>query len=374
MSGIHICVYAMCKNESAFVSRFMDSMSEADSIVVLDTGSTDDTVEKLKEAGATVAVKEITPWRFDVARNESMKLIPKEADVCVCVDLDEVFEEGWADGIRRHWVKGQSEKGKYLYSWNHDAQGKPVTQIWYEKMHDNSGNWHWCMPVHEALTFKLPRQPNLAFMPKDEVHLHHYPDSTKSRGQYLDLMKMGVAEDPEGYMQRYYLAREYTYYRRWQDAVNEFEIVVSLPSAANFVSHQAAAYGFMGNAYSHLGDDYMAEACFIKALKWSNNQVREPFIKLMEFYYNQHRWYSLIDVGLRCLEVPYVPTFWYEDSNNYGYKPHDYLSIAYWNIGMRKEGKRHLEIALEHYPDEPRLLKNMEWFKGEKDGHSNDRL
>ena len=39
-----IVVYAICKNEEAFVERWMDSMAEADEIVVLDTGSTDGTV------------------------------------------------------------------------------------------------------------------------------------------------------------------------------------------------------------------------------------------------------------------------------------------------------------------------------------------
>ena len=43
-----IAVYTICKNESAFVDRWVDSMSEADGIFVLDTGSEDDTVEKLK--------------------------------------------------------------------------------------------------------------------------------------------------------------------------------------------------------------------------------------------------------------------------------------------------------------------------------------
>ena len=35
MGKYHICVYAICKNEEKFVDRWMDSMSEADSIVVL---------------------------------------------------------------------------------------------------------------------------------------------------------------------------------------------------------------------------------------------------------------------------------------------------------------------------------------------------
>ena len=44
-----VIVYAIAKNEAHFVNRWVDSMQEADEIIVLDTGSTDDTVEKLKK-------------------------------------------------------------------------------------------------------------------------------------------------------------------------------------------------------------------------------------------------------------------------------------------------------------------------------------
>ena len=79
----------------------MDSMSEADDICVLDTGSTDDTAEKLRARGAHVEQKLISPWRFDIARNESLKLIPKDADICCCIDLDEQFRSGWCEKLER---------------------------------------------------------------------------------------------------------------------------------------------------------------------------------------------------------------------------------------------------------------------------------
>ena len=90
-----ICVYAICKNEEKFVDKWVDSMSEADEIYVLDTGSSDNTVIKLKEKGVHVKKKIIKPWRFDIARNESLKLVPSDTDLYVCTDLDERFEKGW---------------------------------------------------------------------------------------------------------------------------------------------------------------------------------------------------------------------------------------------------------------------------------------
>ena len=109
MKRYKVCVYAICKNEEQFVERWMDSMSEADRVVVLDTGSEDGTVEKLRERGAEVTVETISPWRFDTARNRSLELAPEDADICVCTDLDEVFHPGWREELEKVWAPGAGQ-------------------------------------------------------------------------------------------------------------------------------------------------------------------------------------------------------------------------------------------------------------------------
>ena len=43
----------------------------------------------------------ITPWRFDVARNESMKLIPEDSDVLICTDIDERLDPDFRNDLRK---------------------------------------------------------------------------------------------------------------------------------------------------------------------------------------------------------------------------------------------------------------------------------
>lgn len=144
-----VCVYAISKNESKFVDAWYESMKEADSIVVLDTGSTDDTVEKLKSHGITVVTKIINPWRFDIARNEAMNLVPEDCNILVSTDLDEVLEPGWADILREKWIDGVHERAEYKYSWSHLEDGSSGRIFAYNKIH--SKNWIWKYPVHELL-------------------------------------------------------------------------------------------------------------------------------------------------------------------------------------------------------------------------------
>ena len=58
-----VCVYAIAKNEEKFARRWLDSMSEADGVYVLDTGSSDETVRLLKEGGAIVEQRIFEPTR-----------------------------------------------------------------------------------------------------------------------------------------------------------------------------------------------------------------------------------------------------------------------------------------------------------------------
>ena len=73
---------------------------EADGIVVLDTGSTDGTAEFFESCEKVQLYREdIQPWRFDTARNRSLDHVPQDADICVCIDLDEVLHPGWREKI-----------------------------------------------------------------------------------------------------------------------------------------------------------------------------------------------------------------------------------------------------------------------------------
>ena len=146
-----ICVYAISKNEEKFVKRWYDSMKEADDIYVMDTGSTDKTVKLLKHLGVHVKVKKIKPWRFDVARNESLKLVPVDTDICVCTDLDEVFEKGWRKKLESSWNKGVT-RASYNYNWLLDSDNNPKVNFYIEKIH-NRNDYIWTHPVHEVLTY-----------------------------------------------------------------------------------------------------------------------------------------------------------------------------------------------------------------------------
>ena len=235
---MRVYVYAICKNESKFTRRWMDSMREADGVFVLDTGSEDGTAESLRALGAAVEVEPISPWRFDTARNRSLELVPEDADICICTDLDELLHPGWRALLEAAWTPGTS-RAAYRYTWNFNPDGSEGFVFWTEKAHSRHG-YKWTHPVHEVLTWIGPgREGGKVYV--EGMQLDHRADDTKSRAQYLPLLELSVLEDPEDDRNLHYLGREYYFHGRWQDAITTLERHLTLPNATWLLALKAAA-------------------------------------------------------------------------------------------------------------------------------------
>ena len=361
-----ICVYAICKNEEAFVETWLASMSEADYIVVLDTGSEDNTFELLKNDPRVhrAEQKVITPWRFDVARNESMELIPDDANILVCTDLDEVLEPGWADALRRKWIEGVHMRAIYKYAWSHDDDGTPSRVFQYDKIH--SREWVWNFPVHECLVHKddilnCEYPDDRALMVFDEIYLHHYPDPNKSRGSYLPLLELRKAENPTDYYGRIYLAHEYYYRGYYQESINELQEILSTYADKYNTIEQASCYLFMGDAYKELEEYSLCIASYQSAIL-IDNTYREPYVNLAQVlnelgYYNQ-----AIGVITDCLQKTFRHYNWLERGTTWTYEPYDILSVAYYWTNDFDKSLVNLHKALRYCPNDERLLNNLEFI------------
>ena len=90
-----------------------------------------------------------SPGGLTRARNRSLELVPEDADICVCTDLDEVFHPGWRAALEAAWTDGTTQ-AVYRYTWNFNADGSEGTVFCIEKIHARRG-YRWTHPVHEVL-------------------------------------------------------------------------------------------------------------------------------------------------------------------------------------------------------------------------------
>lgn len=232
--AVKIATYAICKDELKFVNKWVENMwcggNGTDGLYVLDTGSTDGTYEELlrlqsdyPDGWLNVAQKTYSPWRFDTPRNDNMAMIPKGIyDVYFCIDLDElVIDDFWVDlriTVEQH---PDFESLYYQYSWKNDSESnEPKWYFWYCKVHCPEG-WQWYYPVHEFLyqINKKNSEYKTYTMPAEKIYLYHYPDSSKSRGNYLSLLELRVQENPQDLFGLYYLAREHSFIGNWEKCI-----------------------------------------------------------------------------------------------------------------------------------------------------------
>ena len=355
---MRICVYAISKNEEKFVERFCEAATDADLILVADTGSTDMTVPMLgdirERKGIPIVVHQITikPWRFDLARNAAMALIPANFDVCVSLDLDEELQPGWREEIERVWKLGETTRLRYKFDW-----GVGIV-FYYEKIHARIG-YRWHHPCHE---YPVPYGINEVYAQSDMLLVVHKPDNTKSRGQYLPLLKMSIEEDPTDPRNAFYYARELSFSKQWETSIAECRRYLALPRA-NWPNERCYAYRVIGRCYNEMGKPAEAATAFLQAAMEAP-ETREPWFELAALMYRQHRWAESLAFALRCLAIANRELVYTVDPEVWGAQPHDYAAIAAYHLGIRKIAVEHARKAVELNPHNPRYMDNLRFCEG----------
>jgi glycosyltransferase involved in cell wall biosynthesis len=148
---VKVAVYTIALNAAAHAERWAESAAEADYRIVADTGSTDDTVERLTRAGVTVHRIAVRPWRFDVARNTAMALIPDDVDVCCTMDMDRFLGPGWRPKLEAAWTPDTT--APFCRVEYRASADDPTLRGWPAKNFHHRCGYRFKRPVHEALCY-----------------------------------------------------------------------------------------------------------------------------------------------------------------------------------------------------------------------------
>ena len=397
MNKYKICVYAISKNEEKFINRWVDSIKDADEIYVLDTGSTDNTVELLKKKGVNVISKKITPWRFDVARNESLSLVPSDTNICICLDLDEVISEGWRKALEENWDEN-TDRIFYNYNWLLDENNIPKVSFYIEKIHRRKG-YYWTHPVHEVLSYDGEESfitldnMTLNHYPDEKIHkrhgykwthpvheilsltenkeenkkvveqitVNHYPDNTKSRSSYLPLLEFSVKEDPDDDRNMHYLGREYMYYGKYQEAITTLKKHLNMEKAV-WKDERCASMRFIARSYRYLEKYKEAIYWYEKAIIEAP-YLRDPYVELALLYYELKDWEKVIFYSDKALEIKESAKSYINEQFSWDHTIYDLKSISYYYLNNKEKALENINIALTYASEDERLLNNKKVFE-----------
>lgn len=345
-----VAVYTIALNEKQFVKRWAESCKEADFRFILDTGSTDGTVEEAYAQGVDCMIASIKPWRFDDARNASLALVPEDIDYCIALDMDEVLLPGWKKELEKAHKQGLT-RPRYKYTWSWNADGTPGLEYGGDKIHSRHG-YRWKHPVHEVITADRTKE----IQGWTNLEIHHYPDNTKSRGQYLPLLELSVREDPSDDRNAYYYARELFFSRQYEIAAKEFERHLSLPRAV-WRPERAASMRYIAKCIPQEAKHWLA-----KAVEEDPNR-REALVELAQWGYENRDWELSLNYSKRALEIKEKPLDYLCEDFAWGAKPLDLAAIAAYNLGKYREALEFNTKALKFEPNNERLKSNQEYYK-----------
>jgi glycosyltransferase involved in cell wall biosynthesis len=353
-SRLRIAVYTIARNEEQHAIRFMDSIvDEADLVVVLDTGSTDRTVALLENKGAVVHQASVSPFRFDMARNTALALVPADIDICISLDLDEVLTPGWRAAIEACW-KDEATRLHYRYIWNWTSEGEPGTVFHSDKIHARFG-YRWKHPVHEVLSPEPGYEEKIITC--GGFTLEHHADHSKSRGQYLELLEMSVSEDPEDGRNSHYLTREYSFHGRWDQVLHEGQRHLSLKSAT-WHKERAKTMRLLAQAHRQKGELGQARGWLYRAIS-EDPSSRENYLDLGETClasqdYQGAYYFARSAQSLTEQEMSYMV-----DESAWSWKPHDIIGVASYYLGNLDEALENSRRACELNPNDDRLTENL---------------
>ena len=376
-------VAVIAKNEALTLPRLIESLKEfqerGGEICVLDTGSTDNTVEVAKELGCKVeavgdkfkinieedlankinskfVVAGESPvlkagdslFDFGSARNYAATLT--ENDMVAMPDCDEVYTKLDIDKLDET-IESGVEQLEYEFVFSHDAVGNPVIKFKHCKFY-NREKVKWTGIIHEILNGAASR----IYLGEDIIKLEHYQNENTNRGGYLKGLALDCYNNPENDRNSHYFAREMYYCGRAKSAIKEFENHISM---GRWGTEAAQSMLFIGDCYKSLGD-------YDEMLKWYMKSVekearREPLMRLAEYYSTKKMHRQVILYCEAALSITQLP-FYSNHQPYYEHTPHELLYLAYWWSEEKEKSKEHYLKAVEFFPNNPRYIADGKFY------------
>ena len=281
-----LSIFSVVKNEEEMFEDALKSMEGADEIIVVDTGSTDKTIDIAKKY--TDKIYTDYKWNDDFAEAKNYALSKCTGDWIIGLDADCRFEAGAVQKMRK-MIKDAQEGDRAL-----NVKLKPNT-FDTEKYHllpklfRNAPDIKYAGKVHEYVT-------NVQGMGNGDVTICYLysPNHKKDPDRNMRILTKLVVDEPTCARWKFYLAREYFDKKDYVKCIWWFNEYLKL---ATWVAEIAEAYIMLAKSYWYLnmGDD--ARMMCMHAIRF-NPDFKEAFMFMGDMHYSPRKemWHNLASV------------------------------------------------------------------------------
>ena len=159
--ALKITACYIVKNEAENLAKSIKSLkSQVNEIVVVDTGSTDNTMAVARKLGAKVYS---FPWQDDFSKARNFALSKAKGDWLILLDADEYFTAKTAGNIRQVIRQAQQADAFLIQMVNYDVDKAEIQDYFYQlRIVRNQQGLHYEGKIHEEL--KLSEGKSMKFL------------------------------------------------------------------------------------------------------------------------------------------------------------------------------------------------------------------
>ena len=353
MITISLCM--IVKNEAGVLERCLaDAKDIADEIILVDTGSTDETVDIARRF--TDQIYDF-PWIDDFAAARNFSFSKASMDYCMWLDADDRILPQDQEALLKlkEELDPATDVVMMRYHASVNSTGKPLFTYYRERIVRNRAGFVWAGAVHEAIT------PRGRIVYSDIAITHDkvgQGDPDRNLRIYERQLAQGVALDLRG---QFYYGRELYYHARYQDAIRVLEGFLTDPHG--YLENQIEACRVLGWCYRALDDREGALRSLLASLRFDTPRA-EVCCDIGQV---------LMDMGRYRQAI-----FWYEtalarprnDNSGafvlpecYGYLPSIQLCLCYDKLGDLAAARRYNDLAGQYRPDSASYAYNKAYFQ-----------
>lgn len=280
-----LAVSMIVKNEQAMIARAIESVKDADEIVILDTGSTDETEQVVMELELPNVqfVKGEYQWKDDFADARNFALAYCERQWILTLDADEYLEAGGVEKIRGAFDTIRQAKAFNLRVQAHGGQAWHDSPRVYRNLPEHV--WHGAAHNYQNIAKAVPINVTLYY--------DHSPAHKADPFRTIRILSGELAKKPTDTRTLYYLGSEWLRKGNLDAAINYLEL--ALVSEGNSF-YAADTHLLLARCYwqKRLAD-LARRHCFHAIERNANFKEAILFMAEMSFERNAVRWRAMAE-------------------------------------------------------------------------------
>lgn len=359
--SIRISLCMIVKNEEASLARCLDSVNGiADEIVIVDTGSTDQT----RQIAARYTERIIDfEWVDDFAAARNFAFEQATSEYILWLDADDVFEPD--DRVKLIELKRSLDPAvdsvTMDYHLSFTAEGKVAYSLRRNRLVRRDRNYRWIGAVHEYLEVS-------GHLLHSDVAVTHKKDKEYTDRNLKLYRKREQAGEEFSPRDLYYFGNELKDHGHLEDAVQYYGKF--LDTGLGWVEDQIAACQKIADCEAALERSAKEISALLRSFAFDLPRA-EICCRLGGYFADRtdYRkalyWYEQATRAVRPTDPMVVL-----NEAAWTWMPHLQLCVCYDRMGNRAKAKEHNDIALMYHPTHPSMLYNDRYFKDLEKDHS----